>query len=332
MIDEVMMLRHGRTQYNLEHRLQGQIDVPLDIVGQWQVDQTGFALASRYYWAKVNRLASHPEAIAQPGPDAAERTDIHQYEEAPAAGRRMVVLTSDLFRAQQTAHAFADVLGLPVVCDRRLRERSFGEWEGLTRAEIKAVAAEDYASWKHHTGGETKHGVESRAEVGKRGADAVRALVCDSAYADDTPTTLMLVTHGSWITATIANLLDLDPDGMNALGAMRNACWCRLKVRHSVNGQSTEQPLWELEEYNKAPRHCRLRRLGERARRPARTAHARLAADCVVTGYVSRHIRMAQPHIGCWRGDMEHSMNAFAANSNGRFRLFSVWNRTAIEQ
>jgi len=30
MIDEVMMLRHGRTQYNLEHRLQGQIDVPLD--------------------------------------------------------------------------------------------------------------------------------------------------------------------------------------------------------------------------------------------------------------------------------------------------------------
>ena len=39
MIDEVMMLRHGRTQYNLEHRLQGQIDVPLDIVGQWQVDR-----------------------------------------------------------------------------------------------------------------------------------------------------------------------------------------------------------------------------------------------------------------------------------------------------
>ena len=138
MIDEVMMLRHGRTQYNLEHRLQGQIDVPLDIVGQWQVDQTGFALASRYYWAKVNRLAEHPEAIAQPGPDAAERTDTRQFEEAPAAGRRMVVMTSDLFRAQQTAHAFADILGLPVTCDQRLRERSFGEWEGMTRAEIDA--------------------------------------------------------------------------------------------------------------------------------------------------------------------------------------------------
>ena len=107
----------------------------------------------------------------------------------------MVVMTSDLFRAQQTAHAFADILGLPVTCDQRLRERSFGEWEGMTRAEIKAVAADDYASWKQHTGGETKHGVESRAAVGQRGADAVRALVIDSAYSDSTPTTLMLVTH-----------------------------------------------------------------------------------------------------------------------------------------
>ena len=66
----------------------------------------------------------------------------------------------------------------------------------MTRAEIKAVAADDYASWKQHTGGETKHGVESRAAVGQRGADAVRALVIDSAYSDSTPTTLMLVTHG----------------------------------------------------------------------------------------------------------------------------------------
>ena len=64
MIDEVMMLRHGRTQYNLEHRLQGQIDVPLDIVGQWQVDQTGFALASRYYWAKD--LPSIPKPSPSP--------------------------------------------------------------------------------------------------------------------------------------------------------------------------------------------------------------------------------------------------------------------------
>lgn len=253
MIDEVVMLRHGRTQYNLAHRLQGQIDVPLDLVGQWQADQSGYALASRFYWAKVSQYAAHPELIAQPPADAAERTDISQYREAPAAARRMIVISSDLFRAQQTAHAFADLMGLDVICDVRLRERSFGQWEGLTREEIKAIDAEAYASWKRHTGGETKYGVESRAQVGERGANAVRELIMDPAYADDMPTTMMLVGHGSWITATIANLLGLDPDGMNALGGMRNACWCRLKVRHTINGQPSEQPLFELEEYNKAP-------------------------------------------------------------------------------
>lgn len=34
MIDEVIFLRHGRTGFNLQRRLQGQIDIPLDIVGQ----------------------------------------------------------------------------------------------------------------------------------------------------------------------------------------------------------------------------------------------------------------------------------------------------------
>lgn len=110
MIDEVMMLRHGRTQYNLEHRLQGQIDVPLDIVGQWQVDQTGFALASRYYWAKVNRLAEHPEAIAQPGPDAAERTDTRQFEELPPPA----------------AHGGDDLRPVPCPTDRTRLRRYFG--------------------------------------------------------------------------------------------------------------------------------------------------------------------------------------------------------------
>ena len=98
-----------------------------------------------------------------------------------------------------------------------------------------------------------QHDHDGDRAQGQRGADAVRALVTDSAYSDSMPTTLMLVTHGSWITAAISNLLELDPDGMNALGGMRNACWCRLKVRHSVNGIPAEQPLWELEEYNKAP-------------------------------------------------------------------------------
>ena len=46
------------------------------------------------------------------------------------------IYSSDLRRAQQTAAAFADVLGLPVQTDRRLRERSLGDLEGSPHSMI----------------------------------------------------------------------------------------------------------------------------------------------------------------------------------------------------
>ena len=246
MIDEVMMLRHGRTQYNLEHRLQGQIDVPLDIVGQWQVDQTAFALASRYYWAKVNRLAEHPEAIAQPGPDAAERTDTRQFEEAPAAGRRMVVMTSDLFRAQQTAHAFADILGLPVTCDQRLRERSFGDWEGIPVEELAQRYPEDYRSWAEFRGGELKYGAEPKEEVGRRGVEALN----DWAFRAGSDTDLYVFSHGAWISQTLQTLLGMaDAHGDFAdILSMRNAHWVRL-----IPLEIGSTLRWRLMDYNHGP-------------------------------------------------------------------------------
>ncbi|PLS30265.1 phosphoglycerate mutase [Bifidobacterium margollesii] len=249
MINEVVMVRHGRTSYNLARRLQGQIDIPLDIIGQWQADQTGYELASRYYWAKVSHIAAHPELLAQPGPDAQQRSDIEEYRNAPVADRRLVVMASDLFRAERTAHAFADLLGLPVTLDKRLRERSFGRWEGLTRPEVCAMDAEAYASWKAHTGGELKYGVESREACGRRGADALRDIIGEFRD-DDAETTLVIVSHGSWIVATISTLLGIDPDGLSGLGAMRNAFWSRLTPTYRPDGSIT----WMLDEYDTGPR------------------------------------------------------------------------------
>ncbi|MFC2618398.1 MAG: histidine phosphatase family protein, partial [Bifidobacterium dentium] len=105
MIDEVLFLRHGRTAYNLGRRLQGQIDIPLDIVGRWQVDQSAYELARRYYWAKITNQAQHPETLQQPtGPDA-HLADPNEITQAPASKRQMTIISSDLFRAQQTARA-----------------------------------------------------------------------------------------------------------------------------------------------------------------------------------------------------------------------------------
>lgn len=250
MIDEVLFLRHGRTAYNLARRLQGQIDIPLDIVGRWQADQSAYELAKTYYWAKVAHLAEHNDQLAQPAYGNAHLADVDEINNAPAAARRMLVVSSDLFRAQQTAHAFADLMGLDVELDPRLRERSFGEWEGMTREEICEHYADDYHSWRAHTGGETKHGVESRIHTGRRGAEAVRDIVAK--HHDETmPTTLLLVGHGSWIVATVAVLLDMDPDDLNNVGAMRNAFWTRMTPH--TDPRNADRLTWKLEEFNQGP-------------------------------------------------------------------------------
>jgi broad specificity phosphatase PhoE len=48
------------------------------------------------------------------------------------------IYTSDLSRARTTAETIASPHGIPVILDKRLREFSFGEWEGLTWLEIAA--------------------------------------------------------------------------------------------------------------------------------------------------------------------------------------------------
>lgn len=246
MIDEVLFLRHGRTAYNLARRLQGQIDIPLDIIGRWQADQSAYELAKTYYWAKIANLAEHHDQLTQPT-NPTHQTNTDEIDNAPAAKRRMKIIASDLFRAQQTAHAIADLLGLDITLDPRLRERSFGEWEGMTREEIRNKHAQDYDSWRSHTGGELKHGVESRVHTGRRGADAMLDIVAKHG-GDPMPTTLLVVGHGSWIVATEETLLGMDPDNLSNLGAMRNAFWTRM----TVHGDPSN-PHWLLDVHNQGP-------------------------------------------------------------------------------
>ncbi len=92
----LVLLRHGRTAWNLIGRAQGHGDVPLDDVG-------------------------HAQAKAAAGLVSARR---------PAQ-----LWSSDLARARQTAEHVAEACGLPVQVDPRLREFDVGERQGLTWAE-----------------------------------------------------------------------------------------------------------------------------------------------------------------------------------------------------
>jgi 2,3-bisphosphoglycerate-dependent phosphoglycerate mutase len=100
------IVRHGETAWNAEHRVQGQLDVPLNAVGLAQAQAIARALAG-------------------------EKFD--------------VIYSSDLSRALQTAQPLAALLDLPIQRDEGLRERHYGIFERLTYAEVKVTFPEDYA-------------------------------------------------------------------------------------------------------------------------------------------------------------------------------------------
>ncbi|MGE5273955.1 MAG: histidine phosphatase family protein [Verrucomicrobiota bacterium] len=95
----ILLARHGETDWNLEHRWQGQSDTPLNDTGRAQ-------------------------ARALAGVLAGEPID--------------AVYSSDLIRAHETARLVAEPRGLAVTAIRDLRERSFGSVEGMTTDEIQA--------------------------------------------------------------------------------------------------------------------------------------------------------------------------------------------------
>jgi probable phosphoglycerate mutase len=112
---ELLLIRHGVTNWNQEHRFQGQIDIPLNELGREQAALT----------------AGHLQTLAQSAPTTA-------------------VYTSDLQRAWHTAALIAQALKLKLRIDARLRERHYGAFEGKTLAELEATGhGEDYRRWRN---------------------------------------------------------------------------------------------------------------------------------------------------------------------------------------
>ena len=103
-----MLLRHGQTIWNAEHRFQGQTDIPLDETGEAQAERAARLLA-----------ALRPDLI----------------------------VSSDLQRATATAAPLARITGLDIRTDKDLRERSGGSWEGLNDKEIAERFPAERAAW-----------------------------------------------------------------------------------------------------------------------------------------------------------------------------------------
>lgn len=129
-VTRIVAIRHGETAWNVDTRIQGHLDIPLNATGRWQAARMAEALRD--------------EGIA-------------------------AIYTSDLSRALQTAEALARALALPAVADTRLRERAFGAFEAMTFAEVEARWPADARRWTQRDpdfapegGGESLNAVYAR--------------------------------------------------------------------------------------------------------------------------------------------------------------------------
>jgi 2,3-bisphosphoglycerate-dependent phosphoglycerate mutase len=139
-VTTLLLARHGETDWNRELRIQGSSDIELNELGRRQA-----------------------QFLAQ------ELTDVDLD----------AIYSSDLTRARATAAAVAATHDLEVNLDSRLRERSFGSWEGLTREDISTFP----------TG--SRHDGESDDEVRGRVLAAVEEIA-----ANHPGEQVLIVSHG----------------------------------------------------------------------------------------------------------------------------------------
>jgi broad specificity phosphatase PhoE len=144
----LLLVRHGEAHSNREMRYLGSLDEPLTELGHRQADRVAAALS-----------------------------------QLPIAA----VYASPLRRAAQTGERIAAGLGITMVAEPRLREQSFGQWEGLTRAQVLDRSQGDrelLAAWEADAAAAPPGGESLEAVAGR-----VRAMAAD----------LTLAHPGAWI-------------------------------------------------------------------------------------------------------------------------------------
>jgi len=123
------LIRHARTPWNLEKKIQGSTDIPLSPVGKREAARWGALLASEPF---------------------------------------DVILSSPLTRAKETSRLISDQMGIPLFFDTDLREQDFGDWEGRRITDIrqkdpKAIEFQESRGWEFcPPGGESRTRVLER--------------------------------------------------------------------------------------------------------------------------------------------------------------------------
>ncbi|WP_062079101.1 histidine phosphatase family protein [Demequina globuliformis] len=185
---QVYLVRHGQTEWNVKGLLQGSSDIPLTEEGRQQATRAAQALARRI-------------------------------------GPQPIIVTSPLERARHTAQALADVVGVDVTVDDRLRERAYGAWEGITPQERESQWAEEVAVWRNH-GEPNVPGFELHDAVRTRMVAALE----EAAESASAGSAVVAFAHGSCARVGLHGLLGI-PLTHRTIGNLGNTAWSQLTRR-----------------------------------------------------------------------------------------------------
>jgi broad specificity phosphatase PhoE len=172
---KLFLIRHGESQGNASRQWQGWLDVPLTERGREQ----------------AQRLAAW-----------LERWSVEQSEPIAA------VHSSTLIRAYQTASFLARRCGVPLVLDKRLRERNIGALEGLMWPEVEARYPELARIIRQREAIPALPGGESPFQLAERVWQAVEDIAHGRAQGES----VAVVSHGGALNAYFNRLLGRGDD------------------------------------------------------------------------------------------------------------------------
>lgn len=135
---KIYLIRHGQTDWNVAHKIQGCHDIPLNETGRKQAKALARGMEKRSVTA---------------------------------------VFSSRQQRAMETAKAIADSQGLSVIPMPGLEEVEFGQWEGMTWKEIGEKYPKELAMWQQNPAEVSPPGGETRAQICERIAWAVEMIL-----------------------------------------------------------------------------------------------------------------------------------------------------------
>jgi 2,3-bisphosphoglycerate-dependent phosphoglycerate mutase len=174
---KLVLVRHGQSQWNLENRFTGWVDVPITDLGNKEAHRAGKELK-----------------------DSGIKFDLGFVSELKRANQTLAVILEELGRTD-----------LPVKKDAALNERHYGDLQGLDKAEtIKKFGEQQVHIWRRSFDVKPPNG-ESLKDTADRTLPYFHKFILPAVVAGQN---VLVSAHGNSLRAIIMDLEKLSPEGI----------------------------------------------------------------------------------------------------------------------